>query len=272
MLAKLVEAVNKRIDEVRSKLSKETYVLLISGISSIILGVEGYLSVLSGLLCLSSSFLQYMSSDADSFATQFVLSLYFSEACGALMSAPLSDNFGRRSTIAYSSVACILSLLWTMLSRNAADLLTSRTMCGFALGIITSTVPVYIAELALPADRGLLLGTLPVASATGSLLACVSCLLVADVAVWWREFLVRTYVCASLSVFIYFPPYDCLRLSSGAPPAGAAGPTGRPAGGGTREPPLASSEEDPCRGIVVNVYTCDAIFTTVILSIPTFTN
>lgn len=191
MLSKLADNARRRIDEARSKLTKETYVLLVSCLAGIALGVEAYLTVLSGLLCLSSGFLQSMSSDTDSFATQFALSLHFAEACGAVMSAPFSDNFGRKTTLIYSSAACVLSLLWSVLSQKAADLLTSRTLCGFALGVITATAPVYVAELAPPADRGLLLGSLSVAAAAGGLLACLAFALVADAAAGWRAIMVR---------------------------------------------------------------------------------
>ncbi|KAH0836037.1 High-affinity glucose transporter [Fonsecaea pedrosoi] len=71
-----------------------------------------------------------------------------------IVSGYLSDHWGRKSAIQIGSVIWILGCVVTCAVQNIAMLVVGRFICGFAVGICSSQVPVYVSELAPPSRRG----------------------------------------------------------------------------------------------------------------------
>jgi sugar porter (SP) family MFS transporter len=75
---------------------------------------------------------------------------------GAFAGSPLSDRYGRRKIILSSSLLFIVSALVLSYAPNATFLIVGRIIVGIAIGVSSGTVPLYIAELAPPRNRGAL--------------------------------------------------------------------------------------------------------------------
>ncbi|KLJ13670.1 hypothetical protein EMPG_11405 [Blastomyces silverae] len=77
---------------------------------------------------------------------------------GALASGYLSDMFGRKKSIQIGSIFWIIGSIISAASQNIGMLVAGRFVNGFAVGICSAQVPVYISELAPPSRRGRLVG------------------------------------------------------------------------------------------------------------------
>ncbi|GES56838.1 hexose transporter [Aspergillus terreus] len=77
---------------------------------------------------------------------------------GALISGPLSDRIGRKTSI---MVGCIVWLIGSILccaAQNIGMLIVGRIINGISVGIESAQVPVYISELSPPSKRGRFVG------------------------------------------------------------------------------------------------------------------
>jgi MFS family permease len=73
---------------------------------------------------------------------------------GSLMAGPISDKFGRRDSI---FIACFWWLIGTAVQvacKNFGQLIAGRILNGVCVGITSSQVPVYLAEIAKHDKRG----------------------------------------------------------------------------------------------------------------------
>ena len=73
---------------------------------------------------------------------------------GSAVAGPISDKIGRRDSIMF---ACIFWLIGTSVQvacRNYGELIAGRVLNGFTVGITSSQVPVYLAEIAKKDKRG----------------------------------------------------------------------------------------------------------------------
>jgi MFS family permease len=73
---------------------------------------------------------------------------------GSAAAGPLSDKIGRRDSI---FIACFFWLIGTAVqvaANNAGTLIAGRVINGFTVGITSSQVPVYLAEIAKAEKRG----------------------------------------------------------------------------------------------------------------------
>ena len=77
-------------------------------------------------------------------------------AIGAMLSGTANRKFGRKPVLVTAAIVFTLGALIMGFSRNFGELLAGRCVVGLAVGLASSTVPLYIAELAPPRMRGLL--------------------------------------------------------------------------------------------------------------------
>lgn len=73
---------------------------------------------------------------------------------GALVGGPLCDKLGRKKVVLASSLVFIISAIGLSLSDGANQLIFWRLIVGFAIGISSTTAPLYIAELSPRSIRG----------------------------------------------------------------------------------------------------------------------
>ncbi len=94
-------------------------------------------------------------------------------ATAALGGGRLSDRLGRRVTLMLTSVIFILGALICALADSFAILLVGRTIVGIGIGLASTTVPVYISEVAPPQARGWQVSLFQLAITIGILVAYV---------------------------------------------------------------------------------------------------
>lgn len=73
---------------------------------------------------------------------------------GAVMSGKIADLFGRKGTMGFSDIFCIIGWLTIMLSKGAWSLDLGRLSLGYGIGLLSFVVPVYIAEITPKNLRG----------------------------------------------------------------------------------------------------------------------
>jgi MFS family permease len=68
------------------------------------------------------------------------------------------DSIGRRWTIQLGACICLLGAILQAAARNLGMMLVGRIFTGWAVGLMSMSVPVYQAETAHPKMRGLIVG------------------------------------------------------------------------------------------------------------------
>ncbi|HWF36746.1 MAG TPA: MFS transporter, partial [Solirubrobacteraceae bacterium] len=77
---------------------------------------------------------------------------------GGLLAGRLADGFGRRATLILAGVTYATGTLLAVVAPSFGLLLAGRAVIGLAAGVASSTIPVYLSEMAEPAIRGRLVG------------------------------------------------------------------------------------------------------------------
>ncbi len=92
---------------------------------------------------------------------------------GPFISGPLTDALGRKKINIIASLVFILGSILTAIAPNVTFLIVGRLFLGLAIGIVASTVPLYIAEMAPKDKRGQLVTFFQLAITLGILLSYV---------------------------------------------------------------------------------------------------
>ena len=93
---------------------------------------------------------------------------------GALIAGQISDGFGRREIITATSATFALGGFGSGLAPSIDWLIASRAAVGLALGAVSVSVPLYIAEIAPARTRGALVSCNQLAITLGILLSYVA--------------------------------------------------------------------------------------------------
>jgi MFS family permease len=81
-------------------------------------------------------------------------SLAAGSVVGAIMAGPISDKFGRRDSIAFACLWWIIGTAVQVSTKGTGQLIAGRILNGVCVGITSSQVPVYLAEIAKKDVRG----------------------------------------------------------------------------------------------------------------------
>ncbi|KAF2639677.1 general substrate transporter [Massarina eburnea CBS 473.64] len=77
---------------------------------------------------------------------------------GSLMGGLTMDRFGRRKTVMLGAIVNFIGAALQAGAQNLAMILVGRILAGWAVGIMSMSVPVYQSECAHPSKRGLMVG------------------------------------------------------------------------------------------------------------------
>ncbi|KAM5346642.1 hypothetical protein ACJ41O_009647 [Fusarium nematophilum] len=77
---------------------------------------------------------------------------------GALFGGVIMDRFGRKMTIGIGAAICTVGGIFQAAAYHLAMMLIGRIIAGFAVGLLSMSVPVYQSECANPKIRGLIVG------------------------------------------------------------------------------------------------------------------
>ncbi|MGA2811979.1 MAG: sugar porter family MFS transporter [Candidatus Acidiferrum sp.] len=94
-------------------------------------------------------------------------------ASAALGGGALSDRLGRRITLILTSIIFVMGALICAFAGSFPILLVGRTVVGVGIGLASTTVPVYISEVAPPKARGWQVSLFQLAITVGILAAYV---------------------------------------------------------------------------------------------------
>lgn len=121
---------------------------------------------------------------------------------GATVSGQIADTIGRKGALMVAALPNIIGWVAITLAQNASLLYLGRLLTGFGVGVISFTVPIYIAEIAPKHLRGSL-GTVTQLSITiGVLLAYLFGLFL-----HWRSLAIAGIMpCALLILGLFFIP------------------------------------------------------------------
>ncbi|MBZ7651694.1 sugar porter family MFS transporter [Klebsiella grimontii] len=97
--------------------------------------------------------------------------LLFGAAIGFVGGGWLSDRQGRRKNILWVAVIFIFGALGTAVAWDMSSMIIARFILGLAVGCASVTVPIYISELARPAQRERLVTVNELMIVTGQFLA-----------------------------------------------------------------------------------------------------
>lgn len=89
---------------------------------------------------------------------------------GSIFSCKISDRFGRKFVIQLSSFIWMIGAAVQASSQNVAQLICGRVIGGFAIGLASSQIPVYLSELSPKNVRGQLVGCFQWAETWGMLI------------------------------------------------------------------------------------------------------
>jgi sugar porter (SP) family MFS transporter len=92
---------------------------------------------------------------------------------GALIGSQLSERLGRHKTTLIVATVYVVGALACSVSPNPVTLSLSRVLLGFAVGGATQIVPMYVAELAPPKQRGRLVLTFQVGIGVGIVVSTI---------------------------------------------------------------------------------------------------
>lgn len=73
---------------------------------------------------------------------------------GAIIAGPISDRFGRRDSIAFANIFWLAGTAVQVSTHSIGQLIGGRFLNGICVGITSSQVPVYLAEISKKDKRG----------------------------------------------------------------------------------------------------------------------
>ena len=140
-------------------------IVFVAAFSGVLLGFNTG-SIAGAILFITKDF------QLTSFSTSLVMSSVLLGAfIGAVVSSRIADYYGRRQLIILGIVIYFCGTLSSAFASTVEWLILSRIIVGFALGILSYIVPLYITELAPFRSRGIMVGFNQLFIVTGILLS-----------------------------------------------------------------------------------------------------
>lgn len=102
-----------------------------------------------------------------------VSAVLFGAMFGPFVSGALSDKLGRKKINIIASLVFLLGSILTAMAISVSFLIVGRLFLGLAIGIVSGTVPLYLAELAPKEKRGRLVTFFQLAITIGILMSYV---------------------------------------------------------------------------------------------------
>jgi len=139
-------------------LKENPYLLGLSAFASLGGFLFGYdQGVVSGVLTMESFAAAFPRIATDSgFKGWFVAALLLFAWAGSLVNGPVADRFGRKGDMLIAVVIFVIGSALQTGAVSVAMLFVGRAIAGFAVGMLTMVVPMYMSEVSMPGIRGTL--------------------------------------------------------------------------------------------------------------------
>ncbi|KAF2147822.1 putative MFS sugar transporter [Myriangium duriaei CBS 260.36] len=132
------------------------WLCLFAGSGSFLFGYDS--GVMTDVIA-SPNFLSYFNTDSSSAIIGAINSTFSGGAVfGALQGGFTMDRFGRKKTVQIGALIAAVGAILQCAAQNLAMILVGRIISGWAVGLLSMSVPVYQAECSIPSIRGLLVG------------------------------------------------------------------------------------------------------------------
>ncbi|KNG49947.1 sugar carrier protein A [Stemphylium lycopersici] len=119
----------------------------------------GYDSGVMTIVIQSPNFLDFFDTDKASPIIGAINATFSGGAFfGSLMGGFTMDRFGRRKTIMIAATINLIGAILQCAAQHLAMILVGRIMAGWAVGLLSMSVPIYQTECAHPKTRGLITG------------------------------------------------------------------------------------------------------------------
>nr|CAD7403298.1 unnamed protein product [Timema cristinae] len=125
----------------------------------------------------------------------------FGSVWGVASGVGRANKIGRKPVVLFASFVFTAGSIVMGLASNKEALLAGRIIVGIGIGVVSMVVPVYIAESALPEDRGRLVTINNIFITAGQFVASVVCGLFSNVPDGWRYMLGLAAVPAFIQFF-----------------------------------------------------------------------
>lgn len=125
---------------------------------------------------------------------------------GAFLGGFIADFFGRKKTLIFTVVLFIIGTIFLSEAVGFDSLLIGRLILGFAIGITSMAVPLYIAEISPPQSRGALVSLNQLLVTVGILLAYAVSLYYAEKSDWRDMFLFGIFPAILQGIGLFFIP------------------------------------------------------------------
>lgn len=117
---------------------------------------------------------------------------------GPFISGPLTDKLGRKKINIIAALVFVVGSILTAIAPTVTSLIIGRFCLGLAIGIVSSTIPLYIAEIA-PADkRGRMVTFFQFAITVGILLSYIVGYFFGEQADGWRSMFWAGFIPAAI--------------------------------------------------------------------------
>ncbi|KAL2845479.1 general substrate transporter [Aspergillus pseudoustus] len=111
--------------------------------------------VVSGVITMESFAARFPRIFSDSgFKGWFVSTLLLAAWFGSLVNGPVADRLGRKLSINVAVVIFVIGSVFQCVAANVPMIFAGRAVAGFAVGMLTMVVPLYISEVSIPEIRG----------------------------------------------------------------------------------------------------------------------
>ncbi|KAL3461871.1 general substrate transporter [Aspergillus heterothallicus] len=111
--------------------------------------------VVSGVITMESFAARFPRIFSDSgFKGWFVSTLLLAAWLGSLVNGPVADRLGRKLSINVAVVIFVIGSVFQCVAVNVPMIFAGRAVAGFAVGMLTMVVPLYISEVSIPEIRG----------------------------------------------------------------------------------------------------------------------
>ncbi|NGX62999.1 MAG: putative metabolite transport protein CsbC [Candidatus Anoxychlamydiales bacterium] len=125
---------------------------------------------------------------------------------GSYLGGYLADIFGRKKTFFYALIALFLGTFIFIITKNKIVLFSSRALIGFAIGIFSTVVPIYIAEISDPKYRGRLVSINQLFLVCGILLSNIFAYFFLKTENWQAIFLIGLIFAFIMLILLFFIP------------------------------------------------------------------
>lgn len=106
----------------------------------------------------SDQYLDFFNSPGSTEQGGITASMSAGSFVGAIIAGQIADKLGRRGVLMVASVIWVIGAAVQCSAQNVAHLVVGRVISGFSIGITSSQVLVYLAELAPSRIRGRIVG------------------------------------------------------------------------------------------------------------------